>query len=68
MIVSNNGTEVTSMPVLSWRQRTGVEWHYIAAGKPMQNGFSECLNGRSRDKFLNETLFSSMADARAEQQ
>ncbi len=43
----------------------GVEWHYIAPGKPMQNGFIESFNGRLRDELLNETLFSSIAHARA---
>ncbi len=32
-----------------------VDWHYIAPGKPMQNGFVECFNGRMRDELLNET-------------
>ena len=26
-IVSDNGTELTSMAVLKWCQETGVEWH-----------------------------------------
>jgi len=64
MVVSDNGTELTSMAVLSWCQRTGVEWHYIAPGKPMQNGFVESFNGRFRDELLNETLFSSLGEAR----
>lgn len=64
MVVSDNGTELTSMAVLSWCQRTGIEWHYIAPGKPMQNGFVESFNGRFRDELLNETLFSTLADAR----
>jgi len=64
MVVSDNGTELTSMAVLSWCQRTGVEWHYIAPGKPMQNGFLESFNGRLRDELLNETLFSTLGDAR----
>src|SRR6202050_1820065 len=38
MIVSDNGTELTSNAILTWQQRRGVEWHYIAPGKPMQNG------------------------------
>lgn len=58
MIVSDNGTEMTSMAVLKWCQETGVEWHYIAPGKPMQNGFVESFNGSFRDECLNETLFS----------
>ena len=64
-IVSDNGTELTSMAVLKWCQQSGVEWHYIAPGKPMQNGFVESFNGRFRDECLNETLFSSLAQARA---
>lgn len=39
--------------------------HYIAPGRPMQNGFVESFNGRMRDELLNETVFTSMAQARA---
>jgi putative transposase len=35
--VSDNGTELTSMAILRWSQETGVEWHYIAPGKPQQS-------------------------------
>ena len=31
----------------------------------MQNAFIESFNGRLRDEFLNETLFTSLAQARA---
>ena len=41
-----------------------MEWHYIAPGKPMQNGFVESFNGRLRDECLNETLFTSLPHAR----
>ena len=63
-IVSDNGTELTSMAVLRWCQETRVEWHYIAPGKPMQNAFVESFNGSFRDELLNETLFSTLAEAR----
>lgn len=63
-IVSDNGTEMTSMAVLKWCQETGIQWHYIAPGKPMQNGFVESFNGSFRDECLNETLFSSLSQAR----
>ncbi|MBD3771890.1 MAG: IS3 family transposase [Rhodobacterales bacterium] len=66
MIVSDNGTELTSNAVLAWCGEIGVEWHYIAPGKPMQNGYVESFNGRMRDELLNETLFMSMAHARVE--
>ena len=65
-IVSDNGTELTSMAILKWCQESGVEWHYIAPGKPTQNAFVESFNGRFRDECLNETLFSTLHDARAE--
>ena len=62
-IVSDNGTEFTSMAILKWVQDTGVDWHYIAPGKPQQNGFIESFNGKLRDECLNENLFSSLSDA-----
>ncbi len=64
-IVSDNGAELTSNAILSWADETGVGWHYIAPGKPQQNGFVESFNGRLRDELLNETLFRSLPDARA---
>jgi putative transposase len=63
-IVSDNGTELTSMAILRWSQETSVDWHYIAPGKPTQNAFAESFNGRLRDELLNETLFASLAHAR----
>ena len=64
MIVSDNGTEFTSHAILRWSEANCVEWHYIAPGKPMQNGFVESLNGRFRDEWLNETLFRWIPHAR----
>jgi putative transposase len=64
MIVSDNGTELTSRAVLRWSQEVRVEWHYIAPGKPQQNAFAESFFGRLRDECLNETLFTSLAHAR----
>ena len=49
------------MAILRWSQASGVEWHYIAPGKPTQNAFVESFNGRLRDELLNETLFTSLA-------
>jgi putative transposase len=56
MIVSDNGTELTSRAILRWQQEPGVEWHYIAPAKPQQKGFVESVNGRLRDE-LNEEVF-----------
>lgn len=64
LVVSDNGTEFTSTAILRWQQEARVEWHYIAPGKPMQNGFVESFNGRLRDELLNETMFRGLAHAR----
>ncbi len=64
MIVSDNGTELTSHAILGWQEDRSVLWQYIAPGKPQQNGFVESFNGRFRDECLNEHLFSSLATAR----
>ena len=62
-IVSDNGTELTSMALLRWSQERGVAWHYIAPGKPQQNAFAESFIGRLRDACLNETVFTSVRHA-----
>lgn len=64
-VVSDNGTELTSMAVLRWCQETGVAWHYIAPGKPTQNAFAERFIGSFRDELLNGTLFTTLAEAKA---
>ena len=64
MIVSDNGTELTSNAVLRWAADLRIEWHYIAPGKPMQNAFVESFNGRLRDECLNEHVFATLAEAR----
>jgi putative transposase len=66
MVVSDNGTEFTSNAILNWADEAKVEWHYIAPGKPMQNGFIESFNGKLRDEKLNDTLFSTLHQARVE--
>lgn len=63
-IVSDNGTELTSNAVLRWAADQGIEWHYIAPGKPVQNAFVESFNGRLRDECLNEHVFRSLSQAR----
>lgn len=64
MIVSDNGTELTSNAIFAWAKDHAVDWHYIAPGRPMQNGYVESFNGKMRDELLNETLFFSLDHAR----
>ena len=46
MIVSDNGTELTSNAILRWCSEHRVEWHYVAPGKPMRD--TACLASDSR--------------------
>jgi putative transposase len=64
MIVSDNGTELTCNAMLKWTTEQSIAWHYIAPGKPMQNGYMESFKGKLRDECLNEHVFSSLAEAR----
>jgi len=64
MIVSDNGTEFTSNAMLAFAQDNKIVWHFIAPGKPTQNGFCESFNGRMRDELLNESLFLGLDHAR----
>lgn len=63
IIVSDNGTELTSVAVLKWATDR-VGWHYIQPGKPVQNAFIESFNSRLRDECLNEHVFATLAEAR----
>ena len=65
MIVSDNGTELTSNAILDWCAAHHIDWHYIAPGQPTQTAFIESFNGRMRDELLNETMFRSPVHARA---
>ncbi len=63
IIVSDNGTELTSVAVLRWVPGR-VTWHYIEPGKPVQNAYIESFNSRLRDECLNEHAFLNLAEAR----
>jgi putative transposase len=73
MIVSDNGTELTSNAVLAWSGNVGrgVALHRAGQGSPelvegpTQNGFVESFNGRMRDELLNETLSFTVGQARS---
>jgi putative transposase len=64
--VSDNGPEFTSLALLLWAQSLGIDGRYIDPSKPQQNAFVKSFNGRLRDEFLNETLFTSLRQTRAD--
>lgn len=63
-ILSDNGTEFTSMAILRWCQEQGIRWDYIEPGKPYQNGYIESFNGKLRDECLNENIFVNLQEAK----
>jgi putative transposase len=65
MIVSDNGTEVTSYAILRWQEERGFGWHTLRApGKPMQYALVESVNGRFHDECLDEHVFRGLPMAR----
>jgi putative transposase len=63
MIVSDNGTELTSKAILTWANERQIDWHYITPGRPMENGYTESFNGSFRDECLNEHWFKNLRHA-----
>jgi len=59
MIVSDNGTELTSNAILRWADDHKVAWHYIAPGS-RQNAFAESFISRLRDELLQQLRYLSI--------
>lgn len=62
---SDRDNEFTSNAILALSKKHHVEWHDIALGTPMQNGYDEPFNGRMRDELLNQSLFFGIDHARS---
>lgn len=45
-IICDNGPEFTGKAMFSWSEQLGVNLHFIAKGRPTQNGFIESFNGK----------------------
>ena len=56
---------LTSIALTRCCQETGIDWRYIAPGKPMQNALVESFNGSFWAELLHEALFSPLVEARA---
>jgi transposase InsO family protein len=52
MIVSDNGTELTSNAILRWCSEHRIEWHYIAPGSPCRTASSKALTGGCATSYL----------------
>jgi putative transposase len=62
----DNGSEFISKVMDRWAYERGVELDFSRPGKPTDNAKIESFNGRFRDEFLNEVLFSTLTDARTQ--
>ncbi|MVZ85497.1 transposase [Burkholderia pseudomallei] len=49
---------------IAWAYEAGVTLSFIRPGKPVENAYIECFNGRFRDECLNEHWFVSMRHAK----
>jgi putative transposase len=64
MLVVDNGPELRGRDLDRWAHNHGVKLFFIDPGKPMQNGSIESFNGRFREECLDQSWFSSLAEAR----
>jgi len=63
-LVLDNGPEFIGRALDQWADAHGIELHFIAPGKPVQNAYIESFHRSFRDECLNESWFLSVADAR----
>lgn len=61
-IRSDNGPEYISHTLASWAQEHQIELKFIQPGQPQQNAYIERYNRTVRYDWLNQHLFSSIAD------
>jgi putative transposase len=64
VLVVDNGPELRGRALDRWAYRHGVRLFFIDPGKPMQNGSIESFNGRFREECLDQSWFTSLAEAR----
>ncbi len=63
-IICDNGPEFTGKALFRWSEQNGVSLHFIAKGRPTQNGFIESFNGKMRKECLDRHVFQNLIEAR----
>lgn len=58
----DNGPEYISTVLLTWAERQNIRIDHIQPGKPQQNAYVERYNRTVRYDWLNQFLFSSVAE------
>ena len=64
VLVVDHGPELRGRDLERWAYENGVKLFFIDPGKPMQNGSIESFNGRFREECLDQSWFTSLAEAR----
>ena len=64
MLAVDNGPEFRGGELDRWAYGHGVRLFFIDPGKPMQNASIESFNGRFREECLDQSWFTSLAEAR----
>jgi putative transposase len=64
MLVVDNGPEFRGRELDRWAYQNGVKLFFIDPGRPMQNASIESFNGRFREECLDQSWFTSLAEAR----
>ncbi len=59
---SDNGPEYISLVLATWAEKHGIELTFIQPGNPQQNAYVERYNRTVRYDWLNQYLFSSIAE------
>jgi transposase InsO family protein len=62
---SHNGPEFIATAMRKWLERLNLGTLYIEPGSPWENGYSESLDSKCRDEFLNAEEFDTIPHARA---
>jgi len=62
----DNGGEFTGAALAQWLTARGIELMAVAPSSPWQNGYVESFHGKLRDEFLNLSVFTDAADAKAQ--
>jgi putative transposase len=63
MLVVDDGPEFRGRELDRWAYEHGVKLFFIDPGKPMQNASIESFNGRFREECLDQSWFTSLAEA-----
>ena len=64
ILVVDTEPELRGRALDAWADDNGVQLYFIDPGKPNQNAYIECFNGRFRDECLNQHWFTSITEAR----